>query len=303
MLYIGGHYYSIYNYDELMRVLKHTLKIKANCCQIFLGRNTSTTISSKQKPQFTNKEIKDIKNFIKKNKIHLYIHGSLSINFGNPLIGKYKWMQDNLIYDMKLGSKLGASGVVVHLGSKMPERYILNKMNNKKEINKQAYKNMSLSIYEVLTKSPNNINLLIETNAGQKNKIGTTIPELKKLWNSKYLKKFQNKNLGFTIDTCHIFVAGYPIHTSKGMKQYFDEFNEKIGLKHVKLIHLNDSRGEYNSHLNRHASIGEGYLFKNNLQIIKILMKYVKKYKIDIILETCNEKKFKKEIQIIKKYI
>ena len=84
------------------------------------------------------------------------------------------------------------------------------------------------------------------------------------------------------------------------MIDYFKKFNKLIGIKNIKLIHLNDSYGELNSHLNRHAPLGKGFIFsKKNNENLEELIKISNKYKIPMILETSSET-FHKNISILK---
>ena len=53
----------------------------------------------------------------------LFIHGSLSLNLCNPIIPRYLWSLENLMYDLNFGHKIGAEGVVIHLGTVMKDRY------------------------------------------------------------------------------------------------------------------------------------------------------------------------------------
>jgi deoxyribonuclease-4 len=67
------------------------------------------------------------------------------------------------------------------------------------------------------------------------------------------------------LDTCHVWDAGYDIHN---IDQVLDEFDEIIGLNKLIVIHLNDSKNNKNSHKDRHANIGEGYLGLKTCQSI-----------------------------------
>ena len=298
MLYIGGHYLCVFTYQDFLDSIKHTLASGGNAMQVFLGDRNSTTLTTKSKLTLT--EIKKIKNILTKNDIKLFIHASLTLNFANPLIKRYQWSLDNLIFDMKLGSKLGAIGCVIHLGVQMKERYLLNKYNNLSVI-REAFNNMKKSVEYVIDNSPARIKIIIETNAGQKNKIATKIEELADLYHS--LNKKYLKNIGFCIDTAHIFSAGYPIHTVKGVDDYFKLFNEKIGMKKVSLIHLNDSDCEFASGKDRHTNLLKGYIFKGNRHVLKELIKVVYHYNIPIILETRTLSKYKKEIKLVRSFV
>lgn len=96
--------------------------------------------------------------------------------------------------------------------------------------------------------------LILETSSGQGSSIGHTFKHL-----TVILNKIQIKNrVGICLDTCHIFAAGYDIRTKQSYLKTMDEFDEVIGLNHLKLIHLNDSKNVLGSRVDRHEHIGKG---------------------------------------------
>jgi deoxyribonuclease-4 len=66
------------------------------------------------------------------------------------------------------------------------------------------------------------------------------------------------KRLGLCIDTCHLYATGYDIATPKGTKDLVDEIDAKVGLKQLKLLHVNDATDPLGSNRDRHAPIGKG---------------------------------------------
>jgi deoxyribonuclease-4 len=98
--------------------------------------------------------------------------------------------------------------------------------------------------------------LLLETTAGQGTSVGSLFEEL-----GYIIKRMpQNFPLGVCIDTCHIFSAGYDIRTTNGWEDTLGAFDSLIGLKHLSAFHLNDSKHELNSHKDRHANLGKGFI-------------------------------------------
>lgn len=240
--------------------LKYSISIGANSGQIFLGSNQSSSLKSKQ--HLTPENITQIKTFIQNNDFYLSIHAIYLLNFCSfpPNSKRIKYAQDNLIYDLEMGEKIGAKCVVLHIG--------VRKSMNKEEV----YTNMADNILYILSrtfKTAKNIRLLLETPAGQGTQIATTVEELAELWNliisrrSKYNLNLKDikKRLGFCIDTAHIFSSGYAIRMPLGMNQYLDKFDDLIGLDKVGLIHLNDSKADLNSRRDLHEGIGDGYIF------------------------------------------
>jgi len=294
-MYIGGHYHCIYNYDDLLTAINHIRKVGGNALQIFVGKNTSTTTSSKQKAVLTDKETKNIKKILKELDMKLFIHGSLSLNLCNPLIPKYLWSLENLLYDLNFGHKIGAEDVVIHLGTVMKDRY---NIENNKRAEREAYKNMVKSLEYVAVRVPPRIKILIETSAGQGGKIATKVEDLGKLYSK--IKPIYRRKINFCVDTCHIFSAGYPINHKNGWKEYIDLFNEYIGVKYIKLIHLNDSKVGLGEGKDLHTNLMKGYIFTRNKEALKTIVLWAKKHKVPMILETRDLFLYDKEIKLVK---
>jgi deoxyribonuclease-4 len=99
---------------------------------------------------------------------------------------------------------------------------------------------------------------ILETTAGQGTNIGFKFEHLRSI-----IDLIEDKSrIGVCVDTCHIFAAGYEIRNAKDYEKTFKEFDEIIGLKYLKVFHLNDSKGDLNSRLDRHEHIGKGKLGK-----------------------------------------
>ncbi len=289
-MYIGVHF-DHYQYPNLLSALKKLNKIKVNAIQIFIGDNHMTTLSKKNK--FSKDDFIKIKEYLKKKNIKLNIHGLLSLNYCFPPNSpRFKWGLDNLIHDLNICKSIDCQGVVIHMGSyKTPSINIGYK---------DCLKNFVDSLHIVLSKTKKS-KIILETSVNRPNTVGGTIESLKELYDS--INEKDKKRIKFCIDTCHIFSAGYPIQTIEGCKQYFEDFDRLIGLKHISLIHLNDSKEPFNSHKDRHESIGKGYIFNKKLggdqKVLKEIIKIAKKNKINIILET-NPQYFNKEIKLLK---
>jgi deoxyribonuclease IV len=144
--------------------------------------------------------------------------------------------------------------------------------------------------------------ILLETTAGQGNTVGATFEELGFIIKSvKNSEKFNEKfPIGVCLDTCHIFSAGYDIRNQKAWDQTLLEFENKIGLKYLVAMHVNDSKNDLNSKKDRHASLGLG---KIGIKCFEIIMqdnrlKYLPKY-----LETPDgDKNFENEIKMLFKF-
>ena len=98
------------------------------------------------------------------------------------------------------------------------------------------------------------VTVLLETTAGQGTSLGSRFEEL-----AFILEHSQHpQRLGVCVDTCHIFAAGYDIRTLAAYGRTMDEFDRLVGIERIKFFHLNDSKKELASRVDRHAHIGQG---------------------------------------------
>src|SRR3989304_2798835 len=179
-------------------------------------------------------------NLKKHNQKEFYIHTPYIINLAST-DERIKGNSIRLIReDLERGSALGAKYVMTHLGSaKELDRKVANEMvtENFKKVFGKEYK----------TK------LLIEISAGAGNIIGSTFEDL-----SYFTDKLKDYNVGICLDTAHMFASGYDLRGKEAVKATFDKFEKIVGFKHLKLIHLNDSKVDFGSRKDRHEHIGDG---------------------------------------------
>lgn len=104
--------------------------------------------------------------------------------------------------------------------------------------------------------------LCLENTAGGGSTLGRSLEELADI-RTQILDaagKNTSNRVGYCIDTCHAFAAGYDIRTPQGGEQFLDDFDRICGIENLKVLHLNDSLGDLASHRDRHAHIGKGLL-------------------------------------------
>ncbi|MDD1675969.1 MAG: deoxyribonuclease IV [Methanomicrobiales archaeon] len=102
----------------------------------------------------------------------------------------------------------------------------------------------------------NEVMVLLENTAGEKNSLGSTFPEIQSV-----LDGIKEKHrVGVCLDTCHAFAAGYDFRTEEAIEETLGEFDSLIGLSLLRVVHLNDSFGKNGSGLDRHQHIGMGYI-------------------------------------------
>ncbi len=125
----------------------------------------------------------------------------------------------------------------------------------------------------------NDVIILLENTAGQKNSVGSDFEQ----WAEVLFQLEPSERFGVCLDTCHAFAAGYDLRTGTSVDETLARFSDVIGFKNLKIVHLNDSKGELGNNLDRHYHIGLG---KIGEQGMKALIKSVNKKNIPIILET-----------------
>jgi deoxyribonuclease-4 len=108
--------------------------------------------------------------------------------------------------------------------------------------------------------------LLIENTVGAGAQLGGRLEELHVL--REYAKQMTHLPVGFCLDTCHLFCSGYDVSTEEGLHHTVKEADRLLGLENVPVIHANDSKGALNSHMDRHANIGEGYIGRDGFRRI-----------------------------------
>lgn len=134
--------------------------------------------------------------------------------------------------------------------------------------------------------------ILLETMAGKGTEIGRNFEELQAI-----IEKVEDtSHLGVCLDTCHVFDGGYDIVGA--LDKVLNEFDEVIGLKRLKAIHLNDSKNELGSHKDRHEKIGEGNI---GFTAFENMINHPKLRELPFFLETPNELEgYAREIALLK---
>ncbi len=137
--------------------------------------------------------------------------------------------------------------------------------------------------------------LLLESTAGQGTSVGHRFEHL-----GTIIHEVRHKiPIGVCIDTCHIFVAGYDIRTLAGWEKTLAEFDEKIGLKYLMALHVNDSMKPLASKRDRHAQLGDGEI---GIDSFKAMMQHPLLREIPKYLETPDPDFWEKEIKMLRDF-
>lgn len=195
---------------------------------------------------------------------------SLAWNGDEKQDKKTQYILKSLEYELNILSNFNG-GVVIHPGN-FPER-------------SKGLKAISESINKInFTKGSK---LLLENAAGQGDSLAVNFLEIKAILDN--IEKTRKENVFVCIDTCHIFAYGeYNLSNIEDVDKMFNDFEKTIGIDKFALLHLNDSETPQKSRKDRHACLGQGYIWKNSFDSLVHLLKKCEKYKIPIVLETCS---------------
>jgi deoxyribonuclease IV len=138
----------------------------------------------------------------------------------------------------------------------------------------------------VCKENPGPCMILLENMAGQGSTLGATFEQLASIKSAASCKK----RIGFCLDTCHAFAAGYDFTTPASYQKYMRRLNTIVGLDTIKVIHLNDSKSPLHSHVDRHTNIGDG---KIGPTAFKLLMNDPQFFSTPKILETPHDETLK----------
>jgi len=138
-------------------------------------------------------------------------------------------------------------------------------------------------------KKEDKLMICIETTAGQGSSIGYRFEQI-----AEIMEKIEkNHRFCVCLDTCHIFSAGYDIRNEKSYNKTMCESESVIGLNRLKIIHMNDSKSELGSRINRHQHIGKGFI---GLKAFELIMNDEKLKRIPKIIETPKGKSLREDI-------
>jgi deoxyribonuclease-4 len=176
--------------------------------------------------------------------IDIVVHCSYLINIGSPNAATCKKSKITLENELKICQELGIKYLVLHPGSRLESSI------------EECIEQISRILDEILENSSGDTKILIETMAGQGTGVGHTFEQIASIFDHCKNKK----RLGVCLDTCHIFAAGYDFRSKKDYENMIQEFDNVIGLKNLKAMHINDSKKELGSKVDRHEEIGDGKL-------------------------------------------
>ncbi|MDO8494508.1 MAG: deoxyribonuclease IV [Deltaproteobacteria bacterium] len=196
-----------------------------------------------------------------------FSHAGYLINLAAPDPKNHQLSLQSFQQELERADQLGLDFVVMHPGAHVGSGEAT------------AIQKIAESINRVFAEQPCHALLLLEITAGQGTSIGHRFEELAEIFE----KVEEKKRIGICFDTAHAFAAGYDLRTKETYAETWKAFDATIGLKKLKAIHLNDSKKEFGSRVDRHEHIGQGFLGESAFQL---LMQDSRFEEIPMVLET-----------------
>ncbi len=211
-------------------------------------------------------------------------HDSYLINLGHPDSIALEKSRNAFLDEMQRCEQLGLDRLNFHPGSHL-----------KKITEETCLSTIAESINLTLDKTKGVI-AVIENTAGQGSNLGYKFDHL-----AYIIDKVEDKSrVGVCIDTCHTYTAGYDIKTEAGYKHTFDEFDSVVGFQYLKGMHLNDSKKELGTRVDRHHNIGQGFIGE---PLFKRIMNDARFDEIPLILETPDDSLWAQEIALLYSFV
>ena len=173
-------------------------------------------------------------------------------NLASPNEDNYKKSVLTLTAELNRCEQLGIRYLVTHLGHHLGDGIAGGRMRVIKAINLAR------------AESDNQVTLVLENTAGEKNSVGSSFENIQGI-----IEGLDNPGrTGICFDTCHAFAAGYELRTDEGIAETLRQMDESVGITNLKLVHLNDAKGDRGSGLDRHEHIGMGYIGEDGFRKI-----------------------------------
>jgi deoxyribonuclease-4 len=211
---------------------------------------------------------------------HILPHDSYLINLGHPTEEGLEKSRASFLEEMQRCEQLGLKLLNFHPGSHL------------KEISEEECLRRIAESINIALEKTSGVCAVIENTAGQGSNVGNKFEHLKRI-----IDQVEDKSrVGICIDTCHTFAAGYDLTTEEACENTFRLFDEIVGFNYLRGVHLNDSKKEVRSRVDRHESIGSGYIGET---CFKWMMQDARFDNIPLILETPDEAIWAKEIELL----
>jgi deoxyribonuclease-4 len=197
-----------------------------------------------------------------------FAHDSYLVNLASPQAAVFRRSVEAFVDDLERCERLGLSYLVTHPGSHTGSGEGAGIIAMRRGLDEALRRTRGSSV-----------RVLLETPAGQGGTVGRSFEELASIVDGVR----EPERLGVCLDTCHVFAAGYDIRTRTGWEDTIARFDTAVGLERLRAFHVNDSKRELGSRVDRHENIGEG---KIGLEAFRCLMNEARFREIPKVIET-----------------
>lgn len=211
---------------------------------------------------------------------HILPHDSYLINLGNPDKEGLQRSRESFIVEIQRCQQLNLKYLNFHPGA------------HKNEMSEQDCLKLIAESINLALERTAGVTAVIENTAGQGTSIGYCFEHLARL-----IELTEDKTrIGICLDTCHMFASGYDIRTRRDYDKTMTEFENIVGFKYLRGMHLNDSKSKFASRVDRHHSIGKGNL---GLDPFKFIMNDPRMDNMPLVLETIDPSLWSEEIRLL----
>jgi len=231
------------------KAVDNALELNCTAFQIFTRNPRGWAARSLVKEEVENFKAKLASSKIDRNAVCAHMPYLPNLSSSNKDL--YKKSLDTFVNEVKRCNVLGIPQLVIHLGSHLgagPEIGMKNLVN----------------ACNTAAEADNGVMILLENTAGQKNSIGSRFEELKKIFE----RLESRKKFGVCFDTCHAFAAGYDLRSKDKVQSVIAEFDKYVGMKNLRIVHLNDSKFELSCCKDRHEHVGLGHIGEKGFKAI-----------------------------------
>lgn len=259
-LLLGAHMSTAGGYEK---AIERGESIGCTTIQIFTKSNRQW----KAKP-ITDQEAATFKSTLKNSSIRsVVVHAAYLINLASTDKRVFEQSIHALIQELERCQILGIPHLILHPGSFGSGAF------------QDGAQQVAQGLDSALEHTQSNTMILLENMAGQGSSVGATFEQLALIRSMTASKK----RIAFAFDTCHAFAAGYNFTTNETYETMWKDFDKILGLENLKAIHINDSKKECGSKVDRHEDVGEG---KIGLEGFQLLFNDERFFDIPKILET-----------------
>jgi len=223
------------------RAVDAAAKLGMDCVQIF----TKSSNQWRAKP-LTEQDSQRFQDSLTRTGVQMPCgHASYLLNLASPDRDLWKKSVDAFVVELERAQRLGLVGLVVHPGS------------YRDSTEKAGLSRIVRALKTALRRTSGfDVQVWLENTAGQGTSLGCRFEHLKTLTS----EIGDSNRLGVCLDTCHLFASGYRLRTTHQYAQTMDQFDDVVGIKWIRAFHLNDSKREFGSRVDRHEHIGAGHL-------------------------------------------